>query len=81
MISCNDYDYIEIVCLYHYPVKLFLRSGDVIEGIALDTKRNEDREECIELKANNETKLVKLDTIAKLHVTKDNPHFTEISFS
>lgn len=80
MISCNDYDYIEIVCLYRYPVKLFLRTGDVIQGVAIDTKRDEDREECIELQVNGKAQLVILDTISKLEVTKDNPHFTEVSF-
>lgn len=80
MISCNDYDYIEIVCLYRYPIKLFLRTGDMIEGIAIDTKRNENREECIELQVNGKTQLVILDIISKLEVTKDNPHFAKVSF-
>lgn len=81
MISCNDYDYIEIVCLYRYPVKLFLRSGDMIEGVALDTKRNKDRQECIELQVNDKAQLVILDMITKLQVSKDNPHFSEVSFN
>ncbi|HFU74774.1 MAG TPA: transcriptional antiterminator, partial [Arcobacter sp.] len=27
MISCHQYDYIEIACMYHYPVALTLKSG------------------------------------------------------
>ena len=40
MISCNLHDYIEIVCLYRYPVSLQLRSGEVVAGTAVDTDWN-----------------------------------------
>ncbi len=35
MISCNDYDYIEIVCM-PMPIKLTLKSGEQIECVKLD---------------------------------------------
>lgn len=38
MISCEQHDYIEIVCTFNYPIKLMMKSGQVIEGIALDTQ-------------------------------------------
>ncbi|GIU24670.1 Rho-binding antiterminator [Shewanella schlegeliana] len=49
MISCNQYDYIEIVCLYRYPIALKLKSGETINGIALDTTRDAKKRECIKL--------------------------------
>jgi len=46
-ISCNLYDTIEIVCMFHYPITLTLRDKTKISGIALDTKRNDERLECV----------------------------------
>jgi Rho-binding antiterminator len=74
MISCSNYDYIEIVCLYRYSVRLQLQSGEVLEGTALDTARNQERQECIKIQVNESEQLVQLDTIAYLEVTAENPH-------
>ncbi|MGR5388071.1 Rho-binding antiterminator [Vibrio crassostreae] len=80
MISCSDYDYIEIVCMHRYPIKLTLNSGEWVEGVALDTKRNQDREECIKLCVEGREQLVVLTEIIELEVCVDNPHFKQISF-
>ena len=80
MITCQQYDYIEISCMYQFPIILTLFSGKKIEGIAKNTKRNELREECIELLVDGKTSLVVLDTVAKLEVTVENPHFSEVVF-
>jgi len=81
MISCNDYDYIEIVCMYSYPIKLTMKSTEIIRGVALDTQRNELREECIKISAEDESNmLVVLDNIKKLEICVENPHFNEITF-
>lgn len=81
MISCNDYDYIEIVCLYRYPVRLTLKSGQTIEGKALDTARNQDKQEAIKLDQNAVEQLVVLDDLSLLEVLVDNPHFNQKSFA
>ncbi len=80
MISCNEYDYIEIVCLYRYPVRLTMEVGESIKGVALDTSRNESKNECIKLNTNETEILVELDGISKLEVLVDNPHFSEVIF-
>lgn len=80
MISCNDYDYIEIVCLHRYPIKLTLRSGEQIECVGLDTQRNDNREECIKVSQQETEQLVVLTEIATLEVCVDNLHFQHISF-
>lgn len=77
MISCNSYDYIEIVCLFAYPVELTLKSHEVIVGQAIDTAKNAAQEECIKLKIEDKYILVVLNSIHKLKVLVENPHFKE----
>lgn len=80
MISCNQHDYIEIVCMYHYPLKLTMKSGEVIHGMALDTVRNESKEECIKIDAKDIDRLVILSEIKQLDVTIENPHIQTVTF-
>ncbi len=80
MITCNEYDYIEIVCLFRYPVELKLKSGEIRMGVGLDTQRNEKKQECIKLDANGSELLVVLDEIAELTVCIENPHFDKVQF-
>ncbi|MCG9544091.1 Rho-binding antiterminator [Vibrio sp. Isolate33] len=80
MISCNDYDYIEIVCMHRYPIKLTMKSGEPLTCVALDTKRNDAKEECIKVSVEGREELVVLTEISELEVCVDNPHFQHISF-
>ena len=80
MMKCDQYDYIEIVCMHQYPIKLMLKSGDELNGVGLDTQRNEAREECIKMEIDGVINLVVLDAILTLEVTVDNPHFQSIIF-
>ncbi|TNY95217.1 Rho-binding antiterminator [Vibrio parahaemolyticus] len=75
MISCSDYDYIEIVCLFKYPVELTMKSGLIICGKALDTARNQANEECIKFQTEGTEILVVLSSVTKLKVSVNNPHF------
>lgn len=79
MIRCSDYDYIEIVCLYRYPVRLTLKDGTEMEGIALDTRRDESRREAVLLSIHQQERLVVLDEIKQLSVLVENPHFRDIT--
>ncbi|NOH95986.1 Rho-binding antiterminator [Vibrio sp. 99-70-13A1] len=80
MISCNHYDYIEIVCLYKYEVLLTLKSGESIQGVANDTKRNENKQECILIKRETDSVLVVLDELVRLEVLTQNPKFKLVTF-
>ena len=80
MISCNLHDYIEIVCLYRYPVSLTLKSGEIVTGTARDTAWKADREECIKIESEQRELLVILDTISSMRVTTENPHIDYVSF-
>ena len=81
MVTCDQTDYIEIACMFRYPVRLTLKSGAAIECTALDTARNESREECIKVLIKDNEQLVTLDDLAKMQVLVENPHFLEVSFS
>lgn len=79
-ISCNLYDTIEIVCMFHYPVTLTLINAQEITGIALDTKRNSEKEECIELDIAGKNTLVVLSQLETMRVNTENPHLTLVHF-
>ena len=81
MISCEHHDYIEIACTFRFPIKLTLRSGRTVFGVARDTQFNSDRDECIELENNGQANLVVLEGIAAVEVCIKNPHFQTIRFT
>jgi len=82
MISCSDYDYIEIACMYRYAIRLLLKSGGIVEGVALDTIRDDNNNECIKIKtADEDSKLVVLNDVLKMEAQDKNPHFNEVVFN
>lgn len=80
MISCDQHDYIEIACTFRYPIKLTLRSGAVIECIALDTKLDENKHECIKVDVKGTEVLIVLTEISMLEACVENPHFHSVTF-
>ncbi|QUJ70421.1 Rho-binding antiterminator (plasmid) [Photobacterium sp. GJ3] len=80
MISCQQYDYIEIACLYTLPVRLTLNNGQQIEGHAKDTLRNSDRQECLSLQTSRGLQIVVLDELVRMEATQPNVHFDVIEF-
>jgi len=80
MITCSNYDYIEIVCLFKYPVEIYLKTGEVVTGRAIDTVKNDQREECIKLQLAHGESIVILDAMERLKVLVENPHFQEVVF-
>ncbi len=79
MMSCDQHDYVEIACLYRYVVKLTLKSGEEVTGIALDTRRNTQRQECIAI--HHIDNLVVLDAVATMEALVENPHFKRVTFT
>ncbi|BED90937.1 hypothetical protein PspMM1_34050 [Pseudoalteromonas sp. MM1] len=80
MISCHQYDYIEIACMHHLSVELVLKNGDSVCGVATDTKRNANRDECIVVNVNGELKLIELTSISVIKALKQNPYFNKVNF-
>lgn len=81
MLTCSQYDYIEIVCTFKYPITLILHDGENIVGVALDTCLNHERDECIKIEDQGNSQLIDLASVAELRVNIDNPHFQTISFA
>ncbi|MDA9555982.1 Rho-binding antiterminator [Vibrio sp.] len=80
MLTCSQYDHIEIVCMFQYPVRLVLKDGSVLEGIAIDTVKNQMKDECLQLLQNQQENVIPLEMIKMLIVSINNPHFTSVSF-
>jgi len=79
-ISCSLYDHIEIACLYKYEIEIHTINEDVFRGIAIDTKLNDEKKECIVITSENINKLILLEDIKKLKVLTKNAKFSEIVF-
>lgn len=79
MLSCQQHDYIEIICMYQYPVTITMSSGEKFSCKALDTQLNSERKECIKVEHDSHSKLIILDDIQCIEVGVDNPHFSHIT--
>lgn len=80
MLTCQQHDYIEIICMYQYPVNIIMTTGEIIQCKAIDTQLNQERQECIKVVCKKSSKLIVLDNIHSIHVEIENPHFSHISF-
>ncbi|GEM_PF-300789 len=80
MISCDRYDDIEVLCVYHYPIRLDIEGELSVEGVALDTTRNTDGEECLLLQTSSGEQQIVLDHLIQIEVLVENPHLRKIQF-
>ena len=81
-IACELHDYIEIACMYRYPVLLILDSGEEIKGIATDTSTKKDKTEYLVLldEKSKEKIEIELTKLIKMKSLIKNPHFNEVNF-
>jgi Rho-binding antiterminator len=80
MISCHRHDYIEIACLYRLRLRLRLRSGAAIEGVAVDTGSRKGRE-WMRVETEAGTRDLDLEDLKEIEATVDNPHFQRIELT
>ncbi|MCW1717776.1 Rho-binding antiterminator [Pseudoalteromonas sp. A3] len=80
MISCHQYDYIEIACMHHLRIELILKNGDSVCGVATDTKRNALKQECIAINLNGELKLIELTSISVIKALTKKTYFNKVHF-
>ena len=80
MISCQQYDYIEIACLYRYEVSLTTGNGDVVQGTAVTTGINQHKQEYLALDTPQGAVNVLLIELTKMQVITANPHVSEVIF-
>lgn len=86
-ISCDNYDYIEIACLYTYLLELQLTSGAILTGRAITTGIDECKQEylLLEIQAENElhpalNQQVPLDQLSTMQVLTANARFQQVVF-
>jgi len=80
LISCANHDYVEIACMYGFIIRLYLKSGTVVEGEAFQTAFNADREECVLVKTASGHEKIALDQVVVMEAVTKNPHFEKIEF-
>ena len=78
MISCANHDFVEIACMYHFEVKLVLKSGKIVRGKAFQTAYNENKEECLVLEPDTDNESVVLEQVALMEAVTRNPHFDKV---
>ena len=79
-IDCNLYDYIEIACMYRYPVRVATSDGAIVTGLAIDTVIDNDKAEYLKLDVDGAQRLVRLDRLAALEPLAANAKFGKIRF-
>ncbi|MEO9654464.1 Rho-binding antiterminator [Marinomonas sp.] len=81
MLSCHQYDYIEMMCTFQYPLQVMLKTSQVRHVKALDTARNDQNEECLKALEEGKVVLIRLDDILEIHSEIKNPYFESVSFA
>lgn len=80
LISCELHDYIEVVCMYRYQIRLTLKDGATVEGKARDVITSPDKKEFLLLEMGVGPQQIELTTLRKLEVLSPNPQFREVVF-
>ncbi len=78
-ISCELHDYIEVVCMYGYQLKLILKNGQIIEGKAIDIITATEQREYLVID-NGAQQQIELTQLAKIRVITPHAKFNEIIF-
>lgn len=79
MISCQQYDYIELACLKRLKVTIEMKDGDVVRGRCENTAIV-DKQECLVLEQESQAVTVLLAEITSISADTDNPYFTTLRF-
>ncbi|MCG7552664.1 Rho-binding antiterminator [Pseudoalteromonas sp. Of11M-6] len=79
MISCQQYDYIELACLKRLVVTIEMKGGEVVRGSCKNTTIV-DAQECLVLEQESQPVTMVLTEIANISADTDNPYFTTLRF-
>ena len=80
-VDCNVFDYVEIACMYRYPVRIFFRDGGQLDGTAADTAVEAGRGEFLVLDIDGKSERVRLDTIAALETRIAGARFSRVNIT
>jgi len=78
VISCELHDFVEVACMYGYQLRLILRSGETVEGKAVDIV-SENQQELLIID-NDARQQIDLMALAKMQVLTPNAKFSEVVF-
>lgn len=78
-ISCELHDYIEIACMHRYRIKIKLKGGRTVTGIAVDTSVTAEKKECLVIE-NGERQSIELTQIARIEALSPDAVFKKIDF-
>lgn len=79
VISCELHDFVEVVCMYNYRLKLILKDGQIIEGKAIDIVNTPERRECLVIDGDTRQQ-IDLTRLSKMEVLTPNAKFREVIF-
>lgn len=79
VISCELHDFIEVVCMYNYRLKLILKDGQIIEGKAIDIVNTPERREYLVIDGDTRQQ-IDLTRLSKMEVLTPNAKFREVIF-
>ena len=83
-ISCADYDYLEIACLYHYQLELRLVDGTrhIGEAVDLSIDRGQlpEQHEVLSLRNSDGLTVVATSSIKSMQALSENAQFDEVHF-
>ncbi|MGR5236311.1 Rho-binding antiterminator [Vibrio alfacsensis] len=80
MVTCSQYDFIEIACMYDLPVEIEPKNGEKHQGNAFDTGYDMQRQECLFLDIGGEHIPFLTEQLAAMRALEDNPHFSHVIF-
>ncbi|WP_104025745.1 Rho-binding antiterminator [Vibrio hyugaensis] len=80
MVTCSQYDFIEIACMFKLSVEITLKNGEKHQGKAFNTGYDMERQECLFLERNGERTPFPTEQLIAMKALKDNPHFSEVTF-
>lgn len=78
-ISCELHDYVEVVCMYGYQLKLTLKDGRIVKGKAVDIMSSPEKREYLMIN-NGTQQQVDLTELAKMEVLTPNTRFNQVIF-
>ena len=78
-ISCELHDYVEVVCMYGYQLKLTLKDGQIVEGKAIDITNSPEKREYLMIDSGTQQQ-IDLTELAKMEVLTPNARFSQVNF-
>ncbi|CAE6933992.1 COG4568 Transcriptional antiterminator [Vibrio sp. B1REV9] len=80
MVTCNQYDFIELACMFNILIEITLKNGEQHQGKALDTGYDMERQECLFLDVEGEHIAFPTEQLISMKALQENPHFSDVTF-